>query len=181
MANSLSDDIHSATTWSIVLSVLMILAGISALFIPSITGVAVTLVFGWLLIISGLLHLGFAWRGGRPGAVLWEILIAALYGAIGVYLLSRPVLGLATLTLALAIYLTFEGALESVLSFMLRPMAGSGWLLFDGLVTLLLAALIWSGWPASSTWAIGTIVGVSMFLSGMTRLMLSMDVRRIVG
>jgi uncharacterized membrane protein HdeD (DUF308 family) len=180
VANSVGSDIHKATTWSIVLSVLMMLIGILALFVPGMTGVAVTLVFGWLLIISGILHLGFAWRAGRPGAVAWEILLAVLYGAIGFYLLVKPVLGLEALTLALAIYLVFEGGLEFIQAFYLRPLPGSGWLLFDGIVTLLLAVLIWSGWPTSSTWVVGTLVGISMFFSGLTRLMLSLGVRSMV-
>jgi uncharacterized membrane protein HdeD (DUF308 family) len=52
-------------------------------------------------------------------------------------------------------------------------------LLFDGIVTLLLAAMIGSAWPVSSLWAIGTLVGASMFSSGITRLMLSVAVRRV--
>jgi uncharacterized membrane protein HdeD (DUF308 family) len=74
----------------------------------------------------------------------------------------------------------FEGVLEFVLSVQLRPLPGSGWLLVDGIVTLLLAVMIGIGWPISSVWAIGTLVGVSMFFSGITRLMLSAAVRRIV-
>jgi uncharacterized membrane protein HdeD (DUF308 family) len=70
--------------------------------------------------------------------------------------------------------------LEFVLSVQLRPLPGSGWLLVDGIVTLLLAVMIGIGWPISSVWAIGTLVGVSMFFSGITRLMLSAAVRRIV-
>ena len=111
--------------------------------------------------------------GGRPGAVVWEMLLGILYGGIGFYLLAQPGAGLASLTLALAFYLVFEGVLEFVLSFQLRPLPGSGWLLFDGIVTLVLAAMIGSAWPISSVWAIGTLVGVSMFFSGITRLMLS--------
>ena len=61
----------------------------------------------------------------------------------------------------------------------LRLLPGTGWLLFDGLVTLVIAAMM-SAWPISAAWAIGTLVGVSMFFSGMTRLMLSVAVRRIV-
>jgi uncharacterized membrane protein HdeD (DUF308 family) len=53
-------------------------------------------------------------------------------------------------------------------------------LLVDGIVTLVLAAMIASAWPVSSVWAIGTLVGVSMFFSGITRLMLATAVRRIV-
>jgi uncharacterized membrane protein HdeD (DUF308 family) len=180
MANSITGDIHRATTWAIVLSALMIAAGVLALISPAVAGVAVTVFFGWLLIFCGILHLAFAWQAGRPGTVVWEILIGILYGGIGFYLLAQPVAGLESLTMALAIYLVIEGVLEFVLSFLLRPLPGSGWLLFDGIVTLVIAAMIVSAWPISSVWAIGTLVGVSMFLSGITRLMLSVVVRRIV-
>jgi uncharacterized membrane protein HdeD (DUF308 family) len=179
MTNSITGDIHKATTWSIVLSVLMIAAGVLAIFSPAIAGVAVTVYFGWLLIFSGLMHLAFAWQAGRAGAVVWEILVGILYGGVGFYLLARPVAGLESLTLVLAIYLVMEGVLEFILAYQLRPAPGSGWLLFDGIVTLMLAAMIGSAWPISSVWAIGTLVGVSMFFSGITRLMLSVAVRRI--
>ena len=179
MANSITGDIRKATTWSIVLSVLMIAAGVLAIFAPAIAGVAVTVLFGWLLVFSGILHLAFAWRAGGAGAVVWEILLGILYGGIGFYLLARPVAGLASLTLALAIYLVFEGILEFILAFQLRPAPGSGWLVFDGIVTLVGAAMIGSAWPFSSVWAVGMLVGLSMFFSGTTRLMLSVTVRRI--
>jgi uncharacterized membrane protein HdeD (DUF308 family) len=180
MANEMTSDVHKATTWSIVLSVLMIAAGVLAICVPLIAGVAVTALVGWLLIFSGLLHLAFAWRAGRAGAVVWEILLGIAYGAIGFYLLASPVAGLASLTLAIAMYLLIEGVLEFVLSFQLRPAPGSGWLLVDGIITLVLAVMIWSTWPSSAVWVVGTLVGISMFFSGITRLMLSMAVRRIV-
>lgn len=180
MANTVTGDIHKAATWSIVLSVLMIAAGVLAIFSPAVAGVAVTVFFGWMLIFSGLLHLVFAWQAGRPGAVVWEILIGMLYGGIGLYLLAQPVAGLQSLTLALAMYLVVEGVLEFVLSFQLRPLPGTGWLLFDGIVTLLLAVMIASAWPVSAGWAVGTLVGISMLFSGVTRLMLSAAVRQTV-
>jgi len=176
--NSTPGDIRTATTWSIVLSVLMIAAGVLAIVSPAIAGVAVAVVFGWLLIVSGILHLAFAWKAGRAGAVIWEILLGLLYGGIGIYLLAQPVAGLGSLTMALALYLVMESVLEFILSFQLRPAPGSGWLLFDAIVTLALAAMIWSAWPLSSAWAVGTLAGVSMFSSGITRLMLSIAVRR---
>jgi uncharacterized membrane protein HdeD (DUF308 family) len=180
MANAMTADARNATTWSVVLSVLMIAAGVLAICAPIIAGVTVTAIVGWLLVFSGILHFAFAWRGGRAGAVLWEILLGMVYGATGFYLLANPVAGLASLTLAIAIYLLLEGVLELVLSFQLRPAPGSGWLLVDGVVTLVLAVMIWSTWPSSALWVVGTLVGISMFFSGITRLMLSMAVRRIV-
>ena len=180
MANPMTAGVRKATTWSIALSVLMITAGVIAIGAPMIAGVAVTALVAWLLIFSGLLHLAFAWRDGRAGAVLWEILIGIVYGAIGLYLFANPVAGLASLTLAVAIYLLIEGVLEFVLSFQFRPLPGSGWLLVDGIITLILAVMIWSTWPSSAAWVVGTLVGISMLFSGVTRLMLSIAVRRIV-
>ncbi|HEX3704774.1 MAG TPA: hypothetical protein VHU82_15705 [Vicinamibacterales bacterium] len=71
---------------------------------------------------SGALHLMFAWRSGTAGHAIWEVLLAFAYGAIGFYLLAHPLLGLASLTPALAIYLFIEGVLEFVLSGISRLM-----------------------------------------------------------
>ncbi len=70
--------------------------------------------------------------------------------------------------------------MEFILSFRLRPLPGSGWLLFDGIITLILAMMIWRTWPSSSEWVIGTLVGISMLFSGISRLMLSLAARRLV-
>jgi uncharacterized membrane protein HdeD (DUF308 family) len=180
MANSLTTDLHRATTWSIVLSVLLIAAGAIAILSPMIAGVAITVVVGWLLIVSGALHLAFAFGSGGARAVVWQILLGLAYGFIGVYVLANPVAGLASLTFAIAIYLFVEGVLEFVLSFQLRPAPGSGWLLADGIITLVLAVMIWSTWPSSAAWVVGTLVGISMFFSGITRLMLSLAGRRVL-
>jgi len=180
MANELATGVHRATTWSIALSVLMIVAGVFAIGVPMAAGVAVTVVVGWLLILSGVLHLAFAWRTGRAGAVVWELLLGVAYGAIGFYVLANPVAGLTSLTFAVAVYLFVEGILEFVLSFQLRPAPGSGWLLVDGIITLVLAVMIWSTWPSSAAWVVGTLIGISMLFSGITRLMLSLAVRRVV-
>jgi hypothetical protein len=120
---------------------MMMITGAIALFAPAITGVTVTLFFRWLLIISGILRLGYAWRASGAGAAIWEIPVAIVYGAAGFYLLARPVQGLEALAVALVAYLVLESALEFVLALSLRPLPGSGWLVFDGIITLLLGVL----------------------------------------
>jgi uncharacterized membrane protein HdeD (DUF308 family) len=179
MANTLTADVRTATTGSLVLSVLMIAAGVFAIGIPMIAGVAVTAIVGWLLIFSGLLHLAFARRARRPGAVLWQVLLGLVYGAIGVYLIAKPVAGLESLTLAIALYLFIEAVLEFVLWSRLHSVPGRSWLMVDGIVTLVLAVMIWSTWPSSAVWVVGTLIGISMLFSGISRLMLSIAARRL--
>jgi uncharacterized membrane protein HdeD (DUF308 family) len=167
-------------TWSIVLSVLMIVAGVLAIIIPPVAGIAVTLLVGWLLIFSGVAHLVFAWHTRGAGAILWELLLGVLYMLVGAYLLWNPVLGLTSLTLGLAMYLIVEAVLEFILAMRLRPMPGSGWLFVDGIITLILAIMIWRMWPSSAVWAIGILVGISMIFSGVSRLMLSVAARHLL-
>src|SRR5262249_27347385 len=107
----------------------------------------------------------------------WQSLLGILYIFIGVYLLMHPLAGLASLTIALAIYLFLEAILEFMLGFALRRLPRSGWLLFDGIVTLFLAVTIWRTWPSSAGWVIGTLVGISMLFSGASRLAISLAAR----
>lgn len=172
-------DVHRVTGWSIALSVLMIIAGILAIASPFVAGVAVTRLVGWLLLFSGVLHFVYAFRGGSVTAVLWEILVAIVYAVVGVYILANTAVGLATLTFVVAFYLFVEAILEFAQSYVARDESGSGWLVFDGIIKLLLAFMIWGTWPSSKVWAIGTLVGVSMFFSGISRLMMSSAFRRI--
>ena len=73
-----------------------------------------------------------------------------------------------------------EGIIELILGFHLRPTPGWVWTVFDGVITLILAIMIWRTWPSSTAWAIGTLVGISMLFSGFSRLMLSLSARRLV-
>jgi len=171
--------VKKSVRWSIALSVLMIVAGMLAIASPLAAGLAVNIIVAWLLVFSGGIHLVFAWYRPSTGGFLWELLLGFVYICIGVYLVMRPVTGLESLTLALAIYLFLEAILEFVLGFTLRPLPGSGWLLFDGVVTLILAVMIWRTWPSSTGWVIGTLVGISMLFSGTARLAISLSARSV--
>jgi len=169
-----------AIGWSIALSILLILAGLFAIMIPSVSGIAITLVFGWAMIVSGVTHFIFAFKTHTTGGLIWELLIGAVYLFTGVYLIMHPLDALFALTLILACYLFFEGIVEIIQFFQLRPRHGAGWLLIDALITLVLAVMIWRSWPASSIWVVGTLVGISMVFSGFSRLMLSLAAKRAI-
>ena len=168
------------TGWSIAIGVLMILAGLLAIAMPLEAGIAVNIFVGWMLLFAAVAHFIFAWSTRGAGSVIWKVLLGILYACAGVYLLEHPARGLATLTLALAFYLLIEGVMELMLFFGHRAMAGSGWFLFNAIVTLILGVMVWMTWPSSAEWVIGTLVGCSILFSGITRLMLSLAARRVV-
>jgi len=169
-----------ASGWSIVLGILMIIAGFVAMIEPGISGLFITIVVGWSAIFNGVAQIVFGFRTHGGWHILWEVLLGVIYIIAGVYLLMHPVGGLLALTVILAWFLAVYGIFALFLAFQIKPRSGWGWVLFDGLITLLLAVLIWAHWPLNSEWVVGTLFGISIFMSGITRLMMSLALRKAV-
>jgi uncharacterized membrane protein HdeD (DUF308 family) len=174
-----SSAVKKAGGWLMLLAVSFIILGMIAIAEPAIAGLAVTIWIGWLLIFGGVIHAIGAFRAGDFGRAIWQVLLAAIYVIGGYYFLSHPLLALGTLTLFLAFILFAEFVLE-ILAFVKNAgEPGRSWRLINAIVTLLLAVMIWLQWPSSSVWAIGTIVGVNLIMTGFSRLMLGMMARRV--
>jgi uncharacterized membrane protein HdeD (DUF308 family) len=171
--------VRHASTLSILWGVLLIVFGILAVGSPFLAAVAVNVVIAWLIILAGVVHVMLALHAHRAGRLIWKLLVGVAYLFFGVYLLMHPVVGVATLTLVIASLFLIEGILDIVLFLKMRSLRGSSWVLIDGIITLLLGLMIYLQWPSSSVWAIGILVGVSMIISGVTRVMLSLAVRKV--
>jgi uncharacterized membrane protein HdeD (DUF308 family) len=109
--------------------------------------------------------------------VIWHVLLAILYLLGGVYFVTHPLLGLGTLTLFLSAILFMEGVVWVVAYFQAR--GGNIWMLLNGVITLVLALMIWAGWPSSSVWAIGTLLGVNLLMTGMSILFAGAALRKL--
>ncbi len=175
-----SNIVRQTSTWSILWGVLLIIFGMLAIGSPYIAAVAVTAVIAWLIVSAGVIHVVVAFHAHAAGTLIWKLLVGLAYVAFGIYLILHPALGVVSLTLLLASLFLIEGVLDIVLFFQMRSVGGSSWVLVDGIVTLVLGLMIYMQWPASSVWAIGTLVGVSMIISGVSRVMLSLAVRKTV-
>ena len=169
---------RSRSGWSMVWGILMVICGTLAIALPLASSIGVAVVVGWLILLAGVWHLVFTFHSRSFGGVLWQLLLAVVYGFAGIYMLMHPLLGLVTLTFVVAVFLLIEAGLETALYFTIRGKTNAGWVLFDALVTLVLAIMIWSQWPSSSAWVLGTLVGISLIFSGISRLSLSSAFRR---
>jgi uncharacterized membrane protein HdeD (DUF308 family) len=171
--------VRKASGSSIVWGILMFICGVLAIAMPLASSVGIVIVLAWLILVAAVSHLIFAFQSHSVGGFFWKVLLAIIYGCAGVYMLMHPLLGVVSLTLLLAIFFVIEGIVEIVLYFNIHGTANAGWVLFDGIVTLILGFLIWRRWPSSSVWVIGTLVGISLIFSGVSRFMLSSAVRRV--
>jgi uncharacterized membrane protein HdeD (DUF308 family) len=169
-----------ASAWSIIWSVLLIIFGVLAIGSPMLAALAVNIFIAWLLVLAGVVHLLVAFHTHRAGSLIWKLLVGVAYLGFGIYLILHPVLGVISLTLAVAVLFLIEGVLDIMLFSKMRAIPGAAWVLFDAIVTLLLGLLIYLRWPSSSVWALGILVGASMIVTGVTRIMLSLVVRRTI-
>lgn len=174
------ETMRNASTVSILWGALLIVLGLMAVGSPLLAAVALNVVVAWLIVLAGFAHLMLGFRAHGAGSMIWKLLVGVAYVAFGVYLIMRPLLGVASLTLVLATLFLLEGILDIVLYVKMRPLHGSSWMLLDGIVTLLLGLMIYMQWPTSSGWAIGTLVGVSLIFSGVARVMMTLTVRKTV-
>ena len=177
-AQSTTDVLKGVTGMSIGWAVMMIVLGFLAIALPLATGIGVSILVGWIVVFGGFTYLAYAFAAHGVGAFLWRMLIGIAYIVGGFYLVFHPGLALASLTLIVAAILVAEGVLQMIVFSQFRSLPGSGWVLFDSIMTLLLGLLIGSPWPSSSGWAIGTLVGINLLVSGFTRLMYSVAVRK---
>ena len=164
---------------SIVWSILLIIFGLLAIASPLAASLGVVIVIGWLILFNGAAQLVHAFQSKGIGHITWKLLVAVVYLVAGVYLVLHPGAGAATLTLVLAIFFFAEGVFDIVGYFSTRKIGGSGWMLLDGIITLVLGVMIWRHWPSSSFWVIGLLVGISMLMTGTTRLMMALAFRKL--
>lgn len=179
MVETVLDRVKETSGWSVALGILMILAGVVAICAPLVAGVLIVSVVAWTAIFNGVFQLGYAFQARRGGRMILEILLGFLYIVAGGIILSHPGGGLLALTLMIACFLLVYGVFALVLAVQLRPHSGWGWMLLDAIVTILLGILIWAHLPISSEWLIGTLVGISFISSGVSRLMVSLAVRKL--
>ena len=166
---------------AMLLGIVMIILGVLALFTPLAAASAVAVIVGLFLLMGGFSQFLFAFKlGVGHGGILLAI-IGLLTVLAGIWMLARPLQGVLALTWFLALYFLISGIGELIAGFQMKPVQGWGWTVFDGIVGILLAILIWRQWPVSGVWAIGILVGIRLIFGGWGLFALGSAARAIAG
>ncbi|MWG35534.1 HdeD family acid-resistance protein [Halomarina oriensis] len=146
--------------------VVVSLLGLLAIVFPFVTGVSISVLLGALLVVGALFHVAHAFSAGGVGGFALQVVLAAVYAIGGIALLANPVLGLVGLTLLLVGYFVADGVVEILLGVRLRGEAGGTWFVVSGVLSLLVAGLLWIGFPSTAVWAVGLLFGINLLSSG---------------
>lgn len=166
VAAPVANMVKKDSTMLIVLGVVTVILGVLAMMAPMIAGATVTLMVGILLIAAGIARTIFAFKCKSWGKGILVFLLGLLTLFVGLFIVARPGVGLLSLTLFLAAYLIVDGIFEIIEAFDLKPIQGWGWMLFGGIVSIILGIMIWRRWPESSVLVVGILLGIKLIFAG---------------
>lgn len=164
--------------WVLTSGIAFVILGGIALSYSALATLASVFVLGWVLVFAGIFEAMHAFKIPRWSGFLLELLGAILYLVVGMLMIARPETGAVSLTLLIGAFFLVGGIFRAVTAATIRPPSW-GWLLMNGLVTLLLGLLILVEWPASGLWVIGMFLGIDLVFNGAWLIMLALGVRKV--
>lgn len=160
--------------------ILLVILGLAAMILSPLASLAVTILLGWMFLISGVAGLALTfWARALPG-FWWSLISAVLALGAGIILLAQPVRGVVTLTIVVGVYFLAEGVATIMYALEHRRELSErwSWLLFGGIMDLLIAAIIITDLPGSALWAIGLLVGINLLFGGATLIGMALAARK---
>jgi uncharacterized membrane protein HdeD (DUF308 family) len=173
--------LHEHWVFYLIEGIILIALGAAAIIIPPIATIAVTIFFGGLFLLSGIVGLITTfWMRGVPG-FWWSLISAILAIIVGVMLMGWPMRGALSLTFLLIVFFIIEGVVSVMFALdHRRELPGAwGWMLASGIVDLALATIILAGLPGTAAWAIGLLVGINLTFGGVAMVAMALQARRI--
>jgi uncharacterized membrane protein HdeD (DUF308 family) len=174
-----ASDSQKAARWILALGIVMIVAGFLAVLAPGPAALAASLFFAAMFIVGGAAEIAYAVATRTQEGFGWKLLSGIAMVILGVLFATFPLAGIATLALLVGGLLLAHGVASVMLAFRLKPMRAWGWVLFDGVLSIVLALLIAIGWPATSIEIIGLLTGFSLISAGFWRIMLARALREV--
>jgi uncharacterized membrane protein HdeD (DUF308 family) len=177
MRQAMRDTVKHYSLWYLLQGALMFVAGVLALVYPLVASVAIVVLLGWILIVSGVLQ-GIGLIGARHVPHYWLQLISVTLSIIvGLLLLNQPGGGLLLFTVLLLVYFMVEGISKIIFALTIKPFPNWGWVLGSGLVGILLALYLWANLTTVSEWVLGFLLGIQLACEGAALTYLAWRVR----
>ena len=177
VADPIAADLQRNWGWLLGLGILFVVLG----FIGLGMTVGLTLVsiifLGALFIIAGLAQIVDVFKSHHWKGIVGHALIAVLYIMGGGLVIYDPILASAVITALIAWILIIIGVTRLIMAVVLRHTSGWGWLLFAGLMAIVLGVLILLQWPYSALWIIGMFIAIELIVNGWTYIFIAMGMR----
>ena len=165
--------------WFVFLGIVLVVAGIFALVDPFIVTIASVAFIGAMLAVGGVFQIIHAAMAKHWGSFFLNLLMGLLYTIGGFLIMLEPVQGSLIITLMVIVALVIGGIMRIVVALQHREMKGFWFILLGGVISLVLAYLLYATFPWSALWMLGTLIGVELLIQGFTWLQFGLGLRRL--
>jgi uncharacterized membrane protein HdeD (DUF308 family) len=174
-ANHALRSLHEIWVFLLAMGIALMMLGVVTISLSFIPMFATVLVFGLLLLLGAIFLIVTALWGREWRGFFLHLLEGTLYLILGVHMIDNPLESLVSLPFLVAASLLVGGLLRVVLAVVERFDCW-GWMCLNGLVSVVLGIGILLQWPLAGLWIIGFFVGIEMFFSGLSWVMLGFAV-----
>jgi uncharacterized membrane protein HdeD (DUF308 family) len=171
------EQIRRHAGWFIALGVALIFLGVIAMGMALTTTLISVIVFGWLLLVGGIVESIHAFRVRPWTGLALQLLIGLLHIFVGLLLIANPGASALALTLVLASFFVVGGVFRMIVA-AAEHVPGRSWAILNGAINIALGVMIWAHWPTSAFWVIGMFIAVDLIFTGWWFIMLARSVRR---
>ncbi len=159
-----------------VIGLLLAILGVVGIFLPGRLSFAIELFLGWLMIVGGVFWGYYIYQSHASSFIAWlKPLILVIGGGL---LLFYPISGIAMIVLLLSFYLFTDAFGSFGLAYEHHPRPGWIWMVVNGIFSLVLAVLVLIGWPLTSPFYLGIVVGISLLFDGLSIFMLGLSMKK---
>ena len=179
---AVANAVRKHSTLFIAEGIILILLGVLAILVPLFATIAVTIILGWIFLASGIMGMLTTFGARQAPGFWWSLLSALIAIGVGGILVAAPITGAVLLTLLLIVFFVVEGV--ATIMYALehrRELSGRWeWMLFSGIIDLVLAGIIVAGLPGTVAWALGLLVGINMIFGGVALVAVALQARSAV-
>jgi uncharacterized membrane protein HdeD (DUF308 family) len=174
---SVSESVRKNWVWFLILGIVLVVCGLFAISMPLAAGWAVTWVLGWSLIVAGVVQVVQSFSVSSWGGLIWQIIVGLVMLVGGYLVFANPLASLLTVTVLIAWVFLVQGVAQVVMSFRVRPDDGWVWILISGIVSVVVALMIFNRFPTNAAYLPGLLAGISITFNGITYIIISMAAR----
>ena len=164
--------------WFLGFGIVLMVLGIVAVVRSTTATIASMVFFGWLLVFSSVIQFVEAFMVGRWEGFFLHLLIAILFGIVGLLMVVRPVMSAEALTFLMSVFFLL-GGLYQLVAAVWTHLPGWGWHALNGIIAAVMGVLILAQWPVSGLWVIGLFVGIDLIFYGWAWVALALDLRKL--
>jgi uncharacterized membrane protein HdeD (DUF308 family) len=158
--------------------ILFLVLGCIALIAPTAFSLGYELVVGWLFLVGGAVQLYRSIQSNYAPGFWFVVLLSVMSMLFGILLVFHPLQGLVALTLIIGAFFFVEGIIKIIFGFTIQNFGPWGWIVLSGLFSVIISLIVFTGFPFTASWFIGTLIGVYLVVNGLGFMMLSYQAHR---